>query len=47
MEDAIQFAYNKLPEGNRQEVKMENIQKRIIKASNTQSQYQQLYWKVR
>lgn len=47
IEDAIQFAYNKLPEGNRTEVKMDNIKKRILKASNTQTQYQQLYWKVR
>lgn len=47
MEDAVQFAYNKLPEGNQAEAKMENIQKRIIKASNTQTQYQHLYWKVK
>lgn len=47
MDDAIQFAYNKLPEGNRQDAKMENIRKRIIKSSNTQSQYQQLYWKIK
>lgn len=47
IDDAVQFAYEKLPENNRINVKIENIKKRIIKASNTQTQYQQLYWNIK